>query len=473
MVKYKGALVAVVVAILLAGALVLVPKKLQHVEAYELLAQRNYLAIAKEMNSCTWIGGWNYHLRTFAEKGHEIFSGRTGQQLHEDMKALWPLQLQAHQKLQQGQYDSCFNQGQSLVVSFRRLIDSLLIYQHQLYLGQESISWRNGDLLKSSAYQRPEVIHELSVPELSAQVQSGDLFLGFDNLVSGIISNLGPHGSPFGHAFMAYEDEKGELYQLETNIYADASARPFEFGQLKSQYARILHLRFKQPEQGQRTAQWLFREIERLGKLGKVIPFDRFSDPRNEEYSCAEFFWYGHHQAWPQEPRFPRRLTLGRPGVNLIWNMALRNQFPKEFIIPTDLEWDERVSVVAEYRNLNNLNEANLIDLAMKSLYERGENIFVRGIFEGLKKIFSDFDHPAYDSMIAKNLAFEAVNASIFHHFESSSKGYKTFFELEKSFLHNPLPIDEIAKRVEDYSFSFRHNILRQREALKKGKETL
>ena len=203
-------------------------------------------------------------------------------------------------------------------------------------------------------------------------VHSGDLLVSRGGAeVSALISRGNDYAGNFSHIALVYVDEKTkEPYLIEAHIEKGVAVATV------AQYENDKKLRFMvmrpradlpqlqaNPMLPQNAARFMFNESAK-----RHIPYDfkmNFND--TTEMFCSEVASYAYRKQGLETWKYPS--TISSQGV-VNW---LQDFGVKHFVtqMPSDLEYDPQLSVVAEWRDPGTLYKDHIDNAAMDALLER------------------------------------------------------------------------------------------------------
>ncbi len=207
------------------------------------------------------------------------------------------------------------------------------------------------------------------------EVHSGDLLVSRGGAeVSALISRGNDYPGNFSHIALVYVDDKTkEPYLIEAHIekgVAVASVAQYEND--KKLRFMVMRLRADLPQMladsmlPQRAAKLIFDEAAR-----HHIPYDfkmNFND--TTEMFCSEVASYAYRKNGLQVWKYPS--TISSQGVvNWLHDFGVEN-FTTQ--MPSDLEYDPQLSVVAEWRDPETLYKDHIDNAAMDALLEKANS---------------------------------------------------------------------------------------------------
>jgi hypothetical protein len=211
------------------------------------------------------------------------------------------------------------------------------------------------------------------------KVHSGDLLVSRGGAeVSALISRGNDYPGNFSHIALIYVDEKTkEPFLIEAHIEKGvAIASVAQYEQDKKLRFMVMRPRFNlplleaDPMMPQKAAKFMFDEARK-----RHIPYDfkmNFND--TTEMFCSEVASYAYRKKGLQVWKYPS--TISSPGVvNWLHDFGVENFVTQ---MPSDLEYDPQLSVVAEWREPETLFKDHVDNAAMDALLEKankGEEI--------------------------------------------------------------------------------------------------
>ena len=211
------------------------------------------------------------------------------------------------------------------------------------------------------------------------EVHSGDLLVSRGGAeVSALISRGNDYPGNFSHIALIYVDEKTkEPFLIEAHIEKGvAIASVAQYEQDKKLRFMVMRPRFNlplleaDPMLPQKAAKFMFDEARK-----RHIPYDfkmNFND--TTEMFCSEVASYAYRKKGLQVWKYPS--TISSPGVvNWLHDFGVEHFVTQ---MPSDLEYDPQLSVVAEWREPETLFKDHVDNAAMDALLEKankGEEI--------------------------------------------------------------------------------------------------
>jgi hypothetical protein len=211
------------------------------------------------------------------------------------------------------------------------------------------------------------------------EVHSGDLLVSRGGAeVSALISRGNDYPGNFSHIALIYVDEKTkEPFLIEAHIEKGvAIASVAQYEQDKKMRFMVMRPRFNlplleaDPMLPQKAAKFMFDEARK-----RHIPYDfkmNFND--TTEMFCSEVASYAYRNNGLQVWKYPS--TISSQGVvNWLHDFGVENFVTQ---MPSDLEYDPQLSVVAEWREPETLFKDHIDNAVMDALLEKankGEEI--------------------------------------------------------------------------------------------------
>ncbi|GAB2835871.1 YiiX/YebB-like N1pC/P60 family cysteine hydrolase [Ferruginibacter profundus] len=210
---------------------------------------------------------------------------------------------------------------------------------------------------------------------LGIEVHSGDLLVSRGGAeVSALISRGNDYPGNFSHVALIYIDTKSNIpYLIEAHIEKGVAVSTVaQYVKDKKLRFMVLRLRHDLPAMQQdmllpqKAAQLMYDEA-----LGRHIPYDfkmNFYD--STEMFCSEVGSYAYRKNGVQ--LWKNISTISSPGV-MKW---LQDFGVENFVtqMPSDLEYDPQLAIVAEWRDPETLYKDHIDNAAMDALLEKANN---------------------------------------------------------------------------------------------------
>lgn len=204
------------------------------------------------------------------------------------------------------------------------------------------------------------------------EVHSGDLLVSRGGAeVSALISRGNDYPGNFSHIALIYVDEKTEEpFLIEAHIekgVAIASVQQYEND--KKLRFMVMRPRASQPQLQadpmlpQKAAAYMYQQVQ-----NRHIPYDfkmNFND--TAEMFCSEVASYAYRTKGLQVWKYPSSIS-SRGVVNWLHDFGVENFITQ---MPSDLEYDPQLSVVAEWRDPETLYKDHIDNAVMDALLEK------------------------------------------------------------------------------------------------------
>ncbi len=263
-------------------------------------------------------------------------------------------------------------------------------------------------------------------------IHSGDLLVSRGGAVaSALISRGNDYPGNFSHVAIIYVDEKTNIpYLVEAHIERGVAVSTLA-GYVADKKLRFMVMRpradlpqiIRDPMLPHKAAQYIYHEA-----LTRHIPYDfkmNFHDPSAMFCSEVGSIAYQHYGIFP----WRAISTISSPGVVMLLNGFGVENFVT--MMPSDLEYDPQLAVVAEWRDPNTLFKDHIYNAVMDVMLENadhGENIRINAwmlpvarVVKGYSMLLNLFhqEGPIPEGMSAtqglKNNAFKSIHSMIRH----------------------------------------------------------
>jgi len=253
--------------------------------------------------------------------------------------------------------------------------DKLYTLLYGMRAALEEVLLQSRDLKFAPAMQvKAEKTITASASILGIEVHSGDLLVSRGGAeVSALISRGNNYPGNFSHVALVYIDEKdNQPFLIEAHIEKGVAVSTVK------QYEQDKKLRFMvmrpradlpmmiaDPMLPQKAAQKMFDEAER-----QHIPYDfkmNFFD--SSAMFCSEVASYAYRSMGIQIWKYPSTISSGGV-INWLHDFGVENFVTQ---MPSDLEYDPQLSIVAEWRDPETLFKDHIDNAAMDALLERAD----------------------------------------------------------------------------------------------------
>jgi hypothetical protein len=195
--------------------------------------------------------------------------------------------------------------------------------------------------------------HVLTNPAAgSADLRPGDVLLRRrSTFESGLIARSGDEQGDFSHLAIVGRDDAGRRYIVEALIPSGTVVTPLDDYLKNTDESRVVVLRYHDGDVADRAALEIYRRARAALDAGRPIPYNFALDMSDDtRLFCAQVADYAYRTATNGQvrlPEFPTRLThfLGTPIARAI-KVSVAETFA-----PSDLQFDRRFEIVAEFRN--------------------------------------------------------------------------------------------------------------------------
>jgi hypothetical protein len=206
----------------------------------------------------------------------------------------------------------------------------------------------------------------------SFKIQTGDILISRGNaIVSAAIARSGDDDGHFSHAALAYVDDATQkVYVIESHVEIGLDVAPIEEKYIHDGKMRIVVYRAKDKKLAAAAAKWAYDLGTQAIKKGNPIPYDFGMDLSDESHLfCTEVPYAAYKAA--SGGRFligDQYLTSFSPknqnflkGIGVLVDRTLS---------PSDIEFDSKLELVAEWRDLSGMDMANRKDAVMFKVFE-------------------------------------------------------------------------------------------------------
>ncbi len=210
--------------------------------------------------------------------------------------------------------------------------------------------------------------------ENEQDLQSGDVILSRGNaFTSAAIARITKNPGQFSHISMVYRDEAGKLWTIESHIEIGAVVAPIKT-HIEEKNARSVVLRFYDAEKAHLAAKAIFEHVRSyLAAKSKNIQYDfGMSLEDTKDLFCSEVVHKGFLDSSGID--VPLRKSTFREGIlGFLDPMGIDvdSETVKTFetFAPSDIEYDPRFALVAEWRNPVKMRKIRVRDAIMTSLF--------------------------------------------------------------------------------------------------------
>lgn len=225
---------------------------------------------------------------------------------------------------------------------------------------------------KNSTYQGlfPELLINPQFANFSypSGFKSGDILMSRGNsFVSAAIARSGEALGQFSHLSLVYIEEKtGKIYTIESHIAAGVLIRPIEDHILQGN-ARESIYRYHDQQLAHAAAKAMY-EMAKKFKEPNNIPYD-FERDMNEPsaFDCSEVVREGFKRASHGKILFPMYITrLPKDLMPFINSLGIKTDLS---FSPEDMDVDPRVELVAEWRDLNKVEDVRIKNQIADSMF--------------------------------------------------------------------------------------------------------
>lgn len=295
----------------------------------------------------------------------------------------WRIRSSLHTRLSEFDKD-CVYQIQSNFRQFRFIEDYLLELAHAVKpLGPADLNFQEQlvPMLESS----PDYITRLTPNGEGLKFEDGDMLVTRGvSFLSSMIARLGTRATQFSHIVFVHKDEKtGELKTIESYVGVGVAFYDFKYA-LKNENARILWLRSKDRQLGQRAAKKITRLVKSHLDTKNPIKYDyelNFNDAST--MSCAEVSQVAFEMASGGKFKIPYYPNEISGAESLVSRLKLT---PGPTYEPGDMEIDPRFELMGEFQDLRLTRDSRIKDAIMSEMF----------------RWMNDYDYELVDSMKSK-----------------------------------------------------------------------
>ncbi len=187
------------------------------------------------------------------------------------------------------------------------------------------------------------------------------------SFLSSMIARLGTRATQFSHIVMVHKDEKtGELKTIESYVGVGVAFYDFKYA-LKNENARILWLRSKDRQLGQRASKKMTALVKSHLERNKPIKYDyelNFNDATT--MSCAEVSQVAFEMASGGSFRIPYYPNEISGAESLVSRLKLTAGPTYE---PGDMEIDPRFELMGEFQDLRLTRDSRIKDAIMSEMF--------------------------------------------------------------------------------------------------------
>lgn len=204
------------------------------------------------------------------------------------------------------------------------------------------------------------------------KVQSGDIFISRGNAyVSAAIARIGEEDGQFSHAAIAYVNPVDKkTYMIEAHIEIGSDVAPIDEKYTQDGKVRVVVFRHKNKALAERAAYEAYKATYEPLKKGQPVLYD-FGMVLDDESKlfCSEIPYMAYKRASNGNYLMGAKY---RTTFDLKHNTFLRGIgiTEKSTLSPTDIELDTDLELVAEWRDLANINKTHRKDAVLAKMYE-------------------------------------------------------------------------------------------------------
>lgn len=250
------------------------------------------------------------------------------------------------------------------------------------------------------------------------EIKSGDVFLDRgDSALSAQIARIGDVEHVFSHSMIVGEDPKGNLYIIETTVQDIVGIIPLKKYLKENTDTRMAIFRHPDANLAKKAGRFIYDYVHK-NKSSILYDF-HMNDQNPKEMFCSEVAQFAYRNVSNGKLVLPKYKTeVSRFNVmgSKNWVKAMGINYDKIFS-PSDMDVETRFELVAEYRNIDEIEERRIDDAVMTSMYDwmldlgyyfpldlRDQGLANIGVLKA--RLFGD-------SLISKNMPKAAVTASL------------------------------------------------------------
>lgn len=347
-------------------------------------------------------------------------------------------------------YNQCLYNVNQITLALRYVEDYLISEYYK----------RNSKKLKYKQLTGPSpiLLQNKNVKEFKGpqNLETGDILLTrAKTFGSASIARIGSRDSQFSHLAMIYKDSKGKLYTIESLIEHGLIVAPLK-KHLKRKHLRTVIFRHKDRELGIRAAKLMYAHAKKLTKKKKVHYDFSMNYRENSNYFCSEVIHHAYKMATNNEMEVPYFKTKIKKGVipflqNIGVKVSEENFSEFDLFAPSDLQFDHRFDIIAEWRNPKKIDDLRTKDMVLSKIFhwmERENYVLEEKLnHKALAVIAKGFRNIPIAGLVVKNLypaniklstvrsflVMDAVAKKLYKHVEKKEKLKGTplsFYEL-------------------------------------------
>lgn len=372
--------------------------------------------------------------------------------------------------------NDCLLSYQRLYVDIRYAIDSLYILNENLYRDINDLKWRQGKFVYSEENQivDPYLNYNFNNPINtnihSLKLQSGDILLSLGDFISSFFANITEHGDPLAHSQIVYipQENSKKTYIIDTLYEQDAKIHEMDLQDVIKDKSRLVIYRFNNPQLAHQAAKYLFEQINSKAEVGDRIPFDLYVNPGDDKFSCIELIRHAFLVASHDQVSIPKMKSKMTTKKKIMWDYVLDGKSPDEIHLPSDIEWDDRFTPVAEIRNQNYLVQAVILDAIAQEVIDLATSEKFLFIYKMLDKRYEKFDHEARNVTIANGLLYRVNNLyleKLKDYIVQNQRQYfngPTYFEMRRKMSESKMDMSTIKKMFEELDVVVESNLKSQ-----------
>lgn len=215
-----------------------------------------------------------------------------------------------------------------------------------------------------------KVPHVLTNPAgTGLEFEAGDiLIMRGPNFFSSMIARSGDEEGDFSHLAIVARDEGGEKFIVEALVESGTGLTPLAEYLRNSDESRVVLVRYRDPKIADRAGLEIYRKVRAAIDAGRPIPYNFNLDMADDSrFFCAQIARYAFLAASSREVVLPEFKTSLRRFLHTTLAKSLKISVGETFA-PSDIQFDRRFEIVAEFRNPALLTSTRRANVAVSRL---------------------------------------------------------------------------------------------------------
>jgi len=401
----------------------------------------------------------------------------TNEELKNRIEKTFALKIQIHDRLSEltyisRYYNQCLYNVNQITLALRYVEDYLISEYYK----------RNAKKIKFKQLSgtAPILLQNKKTKKFNGpqDLETGDILLTrAKTFGSASIARIGSRDSQFSHLAMVYKDRSGKIYTIESLIEHGLIIAPLK-KHLKRKHLRTVIFRHKDRELGKKAAKLMYAHAKKLTRKNKVHYDFSMNYRENSNYFCSEVIHHAYKMATNNEMEVPYFKTKIKEGVipflqNIGVNVTQENYKDFDLFAPSDLQFDHRFDIIAEWRNPKKINDLRTKDMVLSKIFhwmERENYVLEEKLnHKALAVIAKGFRNIPIAGLVVKNLYPANIKLSTVRSFlvmDAVAKKLYKHVEKEEKLKGAPLSFAELFSMLED----FKNEDYRKWKAGKKSK---